>query len=162
MREYKTKFQDEEKRVEILEGGKTVRLGENAFTIHDMNGILVLSDASGKQYRIDDVVKLPDGKLRVHINGFSVDLSVEDPLDISSAEEEVTGEVHSPMAGVVTKILVKEGDKIKKGDHLLLLSAMKMENEIVAPINGIVRRVVCEANQQVNASDLLVVIEPPE
>lgn len=46
--------------------------------------------------------------------------------------------VHSPMPGTIIKILVKNGDIVKKGQIILILEAMKMENEITAPRNGII------------------------
>ncbi len=52
----------------------------------------------------------------------------------SNAEE---GTVCSPLPGIVTKILVNEGEPVKAGQAVLILEAMKMENEIAAPADGI-------------------------
>ncbi len=48
----------------------------------------------------------------------------------------------SPMPGLITKILVKPGEKIKVGDKLLILEAMKMENEIRSDVEGVVKEVL--------------------
>ena len=55
---------------------------------------------------------------------------------------------------------VTEGDKIQKGAPLLILSAMKMETVVSAPIAGTVKRVVAAVGQTLTAGDLLVEIEP--
>ena len=62
------------------------------------------------------------------------------------------------MPGTITNILVKEGDNVKKGQVLAILEAMKMENEIVAPIDGTVVSVDVEKGQNVNLGDSLVQI----
>ena len=160
MREFVTKFNNEEIKVQLVNSGKSTKVGEKIYKLTKMNEDIVLQNEKGEVFQVEDVVQLPSGDYRIHINGFSIDVRVEDPLDISSAEEETTGEIHAPMAGVVTKVLVQEGDNVSKGDHLLLLSAMKMENEIVAPLNGTVIKVNCAPNDQVNALDLLIILEP--
>ncbi|MDA8334993.1 MAG: biotin/lipoyl-binding protein [Peptococcaceae bacterium] len=68
------------------------------------------------------------------------------------------GAVTAPMPGVVNSVKVKEGDEIKMGDVLLVLEAMKMENEIQAPVSGRVKQIPVSAGQSVNAGETLVVI----
>lgn len=66
--------------------------------------------------------------------------------------------VSSPMPGTILKINVKPGDSVKKGDVLLLLEAMKMENEIMAPCDGKIVSVTTVTGASVNAGDALIVI----
>ncbi|HUW64719.1 MAG TPA: biotin/lipoyl-containing protein [Spirochaetia bacterium] len=68
------------------------------------------------------------------------------------------GAVTAPMPGVINSLKVKEGDDVKAGDVLLILEAMKMENEIPAPAAGKVKQVKVSAGQSVNSGDTLVVI----
>jgi biotin carboxyl carrier protein len=61
------------------------------------------------------------------------------------------------MPGTILKVNVKVGDSVKKGDVLLLLEAMKMENEIMSPCDGKVVSVI-DSGASVDAGDLLAVI----
>jgi len=62
------------------------------------------------------------------------------------------------MPGNIVKIMVSEGKAVKKGDVLLVLEAMKMENEIMAERDGTVAAVYVREGAQVNAGDPLVTI----
>ncbi|HHU63223.1 MAG TPA: biotin/lipoyl-binding protein [Clostridiales bacterium] len=66
--------------------------------------------------------------------------------------------VTAPMPGTVLSVKVKEGEKVERGQVLLILEAMKMENEIVAPQEGTVLSVNVDDNASVNSGDTLVVI----
>jgi biotin carboxyl carrier protein len=67
-------------------------------------------------------------------------------------------EVVAPMPGKILQLKVKEGDTIKDGDTLLILEAMKMENEIVADASGNVKRINVAVNDMVDTGDVLLVI----
>ncbi|MCL2493367.1 MAG: biotin/lipoyl-binding protein [Clostridiales bacterium] len=67
--------------------------------------------------------------------------------------------IESPMPGTILNVLVKPGDAVKKGQVLLILEAMKMENEIVAPADGIVDAVAVAKGASVNAGDVLASIK---
>lgn len=64
--------------------------------------------------------------------------------------------VEAPLPGNVWKVLVKEGQEVKEGDVLIILEAMKMENEIYAPANGVVAAVHVNEGASVNGGDVLV------
>lgn len=66
--------------------------------------------------------------------------------------------VVSPLPGSVIKVLVAEGQAVKKGDILLTLESMKMENTIAAECDGTVKQVAVKAGQTVMQDDLLVVL----
>lgn len=66
--------------------------------------------------------------------------------------------VKSPLPGSVIKVLVSEGQAVKKGDTLLTLESMKMENAIAAEQDGTVKQVVVAAGQNVMQDDVLVVL----
>ncbi len=64
--------------------------------------------------------------------------------------------VLAPMPGNILKVNVAQGAKVKKGDVLCILEAMKMENEIVSPKDGTIASVNVQPNTSVNAGDILV------
>lgn len=74
----------------------------------------------------------------------------------SKGEKETV--IEAPIPGIVLSIEVKVGDKVEKGENLLVLEAMKMENEIMAPVDGIVTEIKIQQGNSVNAGDILVVI----
>lgn len=67
-------------------------------------------------------------------------------------------QVKSPLPGSVIKVLVSEGQTVKKGDTLLTLESMKMENAIMAEQDGTVKQIAVAAGQNVMQDDLLIVL----
>ncbi len=70
------------------------------------------------------------------------------------------GEVYAFIPGTVMDIFVKKGDKVKKGQPLLSLHAMKMDNNICANIDGIVESINVKKKQTVSKNDVLINIIP--
>ncbi len=124
------------------------------------------------------VVPQEDGKLAVTLNDTTY--SVEVPELVKQAPRPVishaaapapvatkpiaaapvaSNTVAAPLPGTITKVLVSEGDKVKKGDTLLTMEAMKMENSITAEADGIVRKVHVGVGASVNQGDALVDFE---
>ncbi len=83
-----------------------------------------------------------------------------------AAFEEGERVVSAPMSGVVTEVLVEEGSVVRQGDPLLVIVAMKMNNEIRAPLDGVVRSVHVRVGELTEHGALLVVLdaagEPPD
>ena len=67
-------------------------------------------------------------------------------------------QVKSPLPGSVIKVLVSEGQTVKKGDTLLTLESMKMENAIMAEADGTVKQIAVTPGQNVMQDDLLIVL----
>jgi oxaloacetate decarboxylase alpha subunit len=71
----------------------------------------------------------------------------------------VSGAVTAMLPGVVLKILVSPGDAVKAGQPIMVLEAMKMENEIVSPVDGVVHEIRVKEGDKVETGDLLAVIQ---
>lgn len=67
-------------------------------------------------------------------------------------------EVKAPMPGTILSVNVKQGDTVQKGQVLLILEAMKMENEILSPRDGVVTSLAAQAGQTVETGALLCVL----
>jgi|Deesub1362A_J573_1020465.scaffolds.fasta_scaffold09393_2 biotin carboxyl carrier protein len=70
------------------------------------------------------------------------------------------GVVTAPMPGKVLSVRVRQGERVQSGHVLLILEAMKMENEIVAPVGGVVEEIRVSEGASVERGDVLVVIKP--
>ena len=107
-------------------------------------------------------VKLQNGKAIV--NGVEYPLAVEDGIKAaSSAPKKVTKttgstEVKAPMPGLALRFNVKVGDTVKKDQVLCVMEAMKMENEIYSPCDGVVSAIVATQGAQLQAGDVLMTI----
>ncbi len=66
--------------------------------------------------------------------------------------------VAAPMPGTILNVNVTVGQAVKKGDIMFILEAMKMENEIVAPVDGVVKQIVAQKGASVDTDEVLAVI----
>ena len=87
----------------------------------------------------------------ITVNGVAYSVSVEETAAGAAGSVTVT----APMPGNILDVKVKAGDSVKAGDTLLILEAMKMENEISAPQDGTIASVNVRKGDVVNSGDLL-------
>jgi len=103
-------------------------------------------------------------KLKVNNNIYDVEITDEidallNKMGIKNQKPQKNKDLKSPMPGLVRKILVKIGDEIKKGDTLLILEAMKMENNLKSDQNGTIKDIVVESGNSVEKNQLLIIFE---
>ncbi|MDX1661862.1 MAG: biotin/lipoyl-containing protein [Gemmatimonadota bacterium] len=110
-----------------------------------------------------------DGPARLALDGVVHTLVVETEaehrlaaLGIGAGGGDRAREIRAPMPGLVLELAVAEGDRVAEGDGILIVEAMKMENEVHAPIDGVVVGLSVEAGQAVEQGAVLCRIEPPE
>lgn len=133
---------------------------ENTVEITDSN---VVSDLKLEiESAVKDKIKLQVGAdiCEFGIKEAFQPSAVQKPSEVKVKEEAKEGEftIKAPMRGIITKILVKLGDKIKKGDATILLEAMKMENRIESPSSGEVKRIITSVGAKVAPGDPLVIV----
>lgn len=99
----------------------------------------------------------------VKMNGNSYTVALSTKMDvllksmgIDVVDTSASKEIKAPMPGVVIDVLVTEGAEVKKGDQLLILEAMKMENVLKSPSDGVVQSVAIAKGQTVAKNELLV------
>lgn len=108
-------------------------------------------------------VEQSDGCLIVVIDGHRFEVEIRDPRRWSrhTTKPGIEGRLHvtAAMPGKIVRLLVAEGDTVAAGQGLLVVEAMKMQNEIKATKKGKVTIVAVKEGSAVNAGDLLVIVE---
>lgn len=93
-------------------------------------------------------------RFMVNVNGTSYEVAVEE-IDGKAAPAAGDTLVKAPMPGNILSVSVKPGDAVKKGQAIMVLEAMKMENEILSPIDGTVTSVLVQQGASVNSDETL-------
>ena len=117
----------------------------------------------GQSYEVH-ITPSPDGILKLQTGLQEFTAEVADPRAWrgrrhGALEAEGRQQVVAPMPGKVVRILVEAGDKVEAGQGLLVVEAMKMQNEIRSPKRGTVERLHVKEGQPVNAGDVLAWVE---
>ncbi|MBN2068812.1 MAG: hypothetical protein JW739_04170 [Opitutales bacterium] len=103
---------------------------------------------------------------RIFLKGVPFDVNIESVESTrykpDQPERSVSGDIHAALPGQVIKYFCGEGDTVEAGQPLLILEAMKMENEILAPKTGVVKRICVREGIIVAKDDLLMEIGDPE
>jgi biotin carboxyl carrier protein len=110
------------------------------------------------------VTPSPGGKLKLQTGTHEFAAEVIDPRSWSGrrhghVEAEGRQSIVAPMPGKVVRLLVKAGDRVEAGQGLLVVEAMKMQNEIRSPKSGTVERVLAKEGQPVIAGEVLAWVE---
>jgi biotin carboxyl carrier protein len=116
----------------------------------------------GRSYEIR-VTPSPDGILKLQTGLQEFTAEVVDPRAWrgrrhSALEAEGRQQVLAPMPGKVVRVLVQAGDTVETGQGLLVVEAMKMQNEIRSPKGGTVERLNVKEGQPVNAGEVLCIV----
>jgi biotin carboxyl carrier protein len=101
--------------------------------------------------------------LRVIVAGREYATTVRDPQQWrrsrgAALQAEGRQQVLAPMPGKIVRVLVKGGDAVEAGQGILVVEAMKMQNEVRAPKSGTVERLLVSENQAVAAGDVLAIV----
>ncbi|HPY68353.1 MAG TPA: biotin/lipoyl-binding protein [Bacteroidales bacterium] len=128
---------------------------------------------NGVKYEVE-ILSLENNKARIEVNGklYNVDIQANVKQVIAPAtvspfvnephkeiEKKSSGpktEIRSPLPGIIVNIFVKSGDKVKKGQVLFSLEAMKMENEIKAERDGVIVKVNVAPGQSVLQEEVVI------
>ncbi|MGG2483703.1 pyruvate carboxylase [Brevibacillus borstelensis] len=132
---------------------------ETAITIERGKTLIIKLVAVGELH--------PDGRriMYFELNGQPREIFIRDhaakvsELARRKADPQDPGQLGASMPGKVLKVLVTAGDKVRKGEHLLVSEAMKMETTIQAPMDGKIKAVHVKAGDAIETGDLLVEME---
>lgn len=125
-------------------------------------GIFLLKK-DGKVYEVA-VSVTADGKYLTNVRGVEIEVELIDPKRLrggASAGDDTGGrtEIKSAMPGKIVRVIASAGDHVSKGDGVLVVEAMKMQNELRSPRVGIVKEITVAEGDTVGAGQLLAVIE---
>ena len=110
---------------------------------------------NGKTYKVE-LEAMDEVKSK---NSAPIATKKEEKKAVASVSTGEGREVLAPIQGMLMKYKVKVGDKVKKGDVLLLIEAMKLENEVCAPCDGVVSELVAQVGNMVSSKQLLLKIK---
>lgn len=139
---------------EALVEGDLLRINEQQFHLLYKN----------KSYNIELLKISPEEKtmqLRINSKKFSIQLKDKydellHSLGMDGLAAKKVNEIKAPMPGMVLNILVNEGDTVKKGDALLVLEAMKMENILKSPADGLIKKINAQKGKAVEKNQVLI------
>jgi biotin carboxyl carrier protein len=149
-----------------VENRVTAEIDGRLYELEVRNGSggasLIVNGATVYRCRVE--AKRAAGKFEVGLRGRTHNITIIDPKRLRSAQN-VAGHGHgaaeiiSPMPGKVVRVLVEPGATVEVGAGIMVVEAMKMQNELKSPKKGVVASINAEAGATVNAGDVLAVIE---
>src|SRR5690554_214365 len=137
---------------------------EGEFEFTQQNGRYLLRTGT-KLYKIDNV-NYDGSEIEFSINGSWHKVSVKDEQDLlldklgfKTGNAVAEGILKAPMPGKILDILVAEGDNVEQGQPLVILEAMKMENELKSPVNGTITSIAVAVGQSLEKNTFILEIE---
>lgn len=115
-------------------------------------------------YNLEIIKHIPeDKKMLVKINNTPYTLDIKDKYDdllhnlgLDNLTAKKVNDIKAPMPGMVLNILITEGQEVKKGDALIVLEAMKMENILKSPADGVIKKIAITKGVAVEKNQLLI------
>lgn len=136
--------------------------GEIKIKEDDKHGTYLLW--KNKKYPVE-VLSKNQNRYEILLNGISYSFSIETPTSYkrlrylnTKAGSKKNENLAAPMPGKIVEVLTEEGREIRAGEPLLILEAMKMQNEIQAPVSGKVKKIHVKSEQSVLKDDLMIEI----
>lgn len=118
-----------------------------------------------KKYLLD-VIERNQNRYTVMINGVWYSFTVETPISLKrrryleeKGESSSSVSIEAPMPGKIIDILVEEGSEVKEGEPIIILEAMKMQNEIASHVTGVVKSITVKKNDSVMKDDVMIEIQ---
>jgi biotin carboxyl carrier protein len=145
----------------------TIRIGKRDYDVKlksdEKLGTYILW--KNRKYPVE-IVRSSQNKYEILFNDISYTFTVETPFSLqrkkvlSSSRGKIEKEIiKAPMPGKIIDVLVREGATVVKGEPVVILEAMKMQNELISPANGIIEKVYAKPNTNVMKDDLLIEIK---
>jgi len=149
-------------RHDFPKGRYGIKIEETRFKLKEHLNFLNENEAEIKQFT-DKREKAFDEELQRWIESGQINFESDQNMVSDTDKKETLPEncfaIESPVAGSVWKILVSQGERVQKGQPIIILESMKMEIEIVAPDSGTVYAISRDEGKQVNAGQVLLILQ---
>ncbi len=163
---FEAKVSEEPLEVEISQKEQTFSVGNltGDFEFTQQNGRFLLRTGT-KLYKIDNV-SYDGSDIEFSIDGSWHKVNVRDDqellldkLGFKTGNAVAEGILKAPMPGKILDILITEGDTVTKAQPLVILEAMKMENELKSPVDGVISSISVEVGQSLEKNTIILEIE---
>ncbi|HAX94254.1 MAG TPA: acetyl-CoA carboxylase biotin carboxyl carrier protein subunit [Bacteroidales bacterium] len=145
----------------------TIRIGKRRYEVKlksdEKYGTYILW--KNRKYPVE-IVRSRQNRYEILFNDISYTFTIETPFSLKRMKVLKTAGgktgpelIKAPMPGKIIDVLVREGTGVLRGEPLLVLEAMKMQNEIQSPVNGHITRVLAKSGTNVMKDDLLIEIK---
>jgi biotin carboxyl carrier protein len=144
-----------------------IRIGKRDYVVQlkadEKYGTYILW--KNRKYPVE-IVRSRQNKYEILFNDISYIFTVETPFSLQRMKVLKSGKgkieqesLKAPMPGKIIDVLVREGATVLRGEPVVILEAMKMQNEILSPVNGLIAKVLAKPNTNVMKDDLLIEIK---
>jgi biotin carboxyl carrier protein len=145
-------------------GGWTIHLDGCAVDAVEISPGVYSILLDGRSYEVRVAPAVGGAGLRIQAGQAEFSAQVFDPRAWcgrrpGAFEVEGRQQVSAPMPGKVVRVLVRQGERVEAGQGLLVVEAMKMQNEVRSPKTGVVKRLLVAEGQAVNAGEALIWVE---
>lgn len=141
--------------------GKSISLDIKKISQNDFHTLYKNKSFNVELLNIDKQNKL----LKLAVNGNVYEIEIKDRYDLllekmglNSSGASKENEIKAPMPGLILDLIVKEGEAVSKGDGVLILEAMKMENILKAPGDCIIKKIRVKKNEKVDKNQVLITL----
>lgn len=124
-----------------------------------LEGNLAEVDVNGTVYQVEIERKKVESKTPILIRSTISNSVMAGGVKLSAGEKNALLKVIAPLPGVIMSIHVKEGDAVKRGYKMMVYEAMKMENNLLAEKDGVVKSIKVQVGDNVLQGDLLIEME---
>jgi len=147
---------------ELMINDELVTIDHQQLDAHKSHVLFNNKSYTVEVVELNEVAKIAE----IKVNGHSYYLTIEDQFDqllkqlgLDNLASNKILQIKAPMPGLVLNVLVTAGAEVKKGDSLLVLEAMKMENMIKSPTDGVIKKIEIKQGDKVEKNQILINFE---
>ncbi len=155
---------------EVQAGAESVRVGGTDYPVRVVSqGDILTVYVNERPYQVQLLTAIAEGPAKVLVDAKEYEVEMKGAASASRRPSAGVpkrptppggaGAITSQMTGRIIRVDVEPGRQVKEGDVLLIIEAMKMENEVLAPAAGTVKEVAVAAGARVSEGDLLVILD---